>query len=302
MDDVTAHAGDAEGSAPAGLRIGELSRRLGLTPAVLRAWERRYGVPRPHRTPAGQRLYDAADEARLRRMLSHIERGFSPVVAARFSGDPAPAGAGAGNGLEPLTGELRDALHAFDGDAAQRALDRLVAGYALDSVLRDAVLPVLRDLGDRWERRELTVGQEHFASALVGGRLHGLARGWDAGHGPRALLACPSGERHDLGLLCFGLALRERGWRVWFLGADTPVAEIRDGAALVAAELVVLGAVREGPLLDLAGTLNGLGEPAIRLCAGGRGATDAVARRLGAERLPDDPIAAADLVSAPSGA
>ncbi len=297
MDEVTAATGDAR----SGVRIGELSRRLGISAATLRVWERRYGVPRPSRSAAGQRLYDAADEARLRRMLAHIERGFSPAVAARLSHDPAP-GAAAGNGFQELTAGLREALTDFAGDDAQRTLDRLVASYALDSVLRDAVLPVLRDLGDRWERGEITVGQEHFASTLVAGRLHGLARGWDAGGGRRALLACPSGERHDLGLLCFGLALRERGWRLWFLGADTPAAEIGAGAARVDADLVVLGAAREGPLLDLVGDVDAVRRGRARLCAGGRGATEPVTRRLGAERLPDDPIAAADLVSAPSGA
>ena len=64
--------------------------------------------------------------------------------------------------------------------------------------------------------RELSVAQEHFATELVTGRLRGLAREWDEGLGPRAVLACPSrsGERHDIGLLCCGLALHRRGWRV----------------------------------------------------------------------------------------
>jgi DNA-binding transcriptional MerR regulator len=291
----------------AGLRIGELSRRVGVTPDVLRAWERRYGVLQPQRSRSGQRLYGAGDEARVRRMLGHIEGGYSASVAARLAAEPgaaapraavaAPAPSGAPADLAALADDLRASLHALDEAGAEAALDSLLAAYALDTVLRDAVLPFLRDLGERWARGTITVGQEHFASAVIAGRLHALARGWDAGVGPRAVLACPSDERHDLGLLCFALALRGRGWRVSYLGADTPTAAIESVAATLDAELIVLGAARAEPLVGVAAPLARLAAER-RVCLGGRGASAALAARLGAEQLPEDPIAAADLVSA----
>jgi DNA-binding transcriptional MerR regulator len=286
-----------------GLRIGELSRRVGVTPDVLRAWERRYGVLRPHRSRSGQRLYTAADEARVRQMLDHIEDGYSASVAARLAATPqapappAPTAAPATD-LDTLAVELRTALHGLDEAAAESALDRLLATFALDTVLRDVVIPFLADLGERWARGTISVGREHFATAVLGGRLHALARGWDAGVGPRAVLACPSDERHDLGLLCFALALRGRGWRVSYLGADTPVPAIEDVAAELDAELVVVGAVRPEPLVGVAAPLAALAT-SRRVCVGGRGASATLAARLGAECLPEDPIAAADLVSTP---
>ena len=73
---------------------------------------------------------------------------------------------------------------------------------------------------------DASIAQEHFASALLRGRLLGLARGWGTGSGPLGLLACFPGDQHDLGLLCFGLALRGQGWRITFLGPDTPLATI----------------------------------------------------------------------------
>ena len=76
----------------------------------------------------------------------------------------------------------------------------------------------------------------------------GLARGWGRGAGPRALLACPEDERHDLGLIAFGLALRERGWRIDYLGPDTPVESIEEAARRTAPAVVVLCAVRPEPL------------------------------------------------------
>jgi MerR family transcriptional regulator, light-induced transcriptional regulator len=289
-----------------GLRIGELSRRVGVTPEVLRAWERRYGVLQPRRSRAGQRLYTSADEARIRRMLGYIEGGYAPAVAARLATaraaeDAAPVAvaptAAAPSDLHALRDELRDALHGLDEAGAEAALDRLLAAFALDTVLREAVLPFLADLGDRWSRGTVTVGQEHFATAVVAGRLHALGRGRDAGVGPRAVLACPSDERHELGLLCFALALRGRGWRVCYLGADTPTDAIAGVADDLDAEVVVLGAVRAEPIVGVADQLAALAATR-KLCVGGRGASAALAARLGAERLPADPIAAADLVSA----
>src|SRR3954454_12133906 len=246
------------GPAP-GLRIGELSRRVGVTPDVLRAWERRYGVLRPHRSRSGQRLYGAADEDRVRRMLALIESGYSASVAARLATAPEaatpPPAAGALTDLAGLADDFRASLHALDEAGAEAAFDSLLAGFALDTVLRDAVLPFLHDLGERWARGTVSVGQEHFATAVVAGRLHALTRGWDAGIGPRAVLACPTDERHDLGLLCFALALRGRGWRVSYLGADTPADAGPGIAEELDAELVVLGAVRAEPLVGVADEL-----------------------------------------------
>jgi DNA-binding transcriptional MerR regulator len=293
----------------AGLRIGQLSRRVGVTPDVLRAWERRYGVLRPQRSRSGQRLYTSADEQRVRQMLDHIERGYSPAVAARLAAAETPAVAATGPAaprgptadLTALGGDLRDALLALDEAKAEDAFDRLLAAYALDTVLREVILPFLEDLGDGWARGAVTVGQEHFATAVVAGRLHALARGWDAGVGPRAVLACPSDERHELGLLAFALALRGRGWRVCYLGADTPTVAIASVADQLDAELVVVAAALAEPLVRAADDLAGLAA-ARRMCVGGRGATRALAARIGAEALPADPIVAADLVSAPHNA
>ena len=303
VDDVGPGAEDAADRV-LGVRIGVLSRRVGVSPDVLRAWERRYGVLRPHRSRAGQRLYSASDEQRVRQVIAHMDRGFSPAVAARLVDAPVgdsyePAPSEPATDLSAQTADLRRALDRFDAAGAQLTLDRLLAGFTLDTVLRAVVLPFLADLGERWARAEAGVAQEHFARAVLSGRLHGLASGWDAGVGPRVVLACPSGEQHDVGLLCFGLALRERGWRVSYLGADTPADAIAAAAGSTAADLVVLSAVAPGPLLGMAGSVAQLGA-GRRVAAGGRGAWKADLP--GVERLPEDMIVAADLVSARSAA
>ena len=109
-------------------------------------------------------------------------------------------------------------------------------------MLRDVVLPYLTELGERWQRGTASVAQEHFASNLIRGRLAGLARGWGSGHGPRAVLACPPGELHDLALMVFGIVLNRNGWRIDYLGMSTPVEELSRTVDARHPDLVVLAA------------------------------------------------------------
>ena len=226
------------------LRIGELSRRSGVTPELLRAWERRYGLLQPERTAGGLRLYTAADLERVQTMKRHIGDGLAAREAADLAKQPRAEARRPSSGVpETMRDELARATEAFDEPRAQALIDELLARTTIDALLSEIVIPFLRELGDRWERGEVSIAQEHFASNLLRGRLLGLARGWGRGNGPAALLACPEGEHHDLGLVAFGLALRERGWRIDYLGSNTPVASIAEAAATIEPELLVLSAV-----------------------------------------------------------
>lgn len=276
-----------EASLPSGVRIGELSRRVGVGAETLRAWERRYGVLRPRRTRGGYRVYDRVDEARAQRMRELIEGGLAASEAANAVSTQSTEAA-----VESGAPDLLGALVRYDSAAAHAELDRVLAARSLDSALRDVVLPTLHEVGDGWARGELSVAQEHFATELVTGRLRGLARDWDDGLGPRAVLACPSGERHDLGLLCCGLALHRRGWRVTYLGPDTPAEALESTIGLVDPAQVVIGAVQPGPLHAAA---EGLARVAgrVRVAVGGAGAAANVVADAGARHLPSDPVSAA---------
>src|SRR5947209_719361 len=111
-------------------RIGELSRRVGVSDHLLRAWETRYGLLHPSRSSGGYRLYSQADADRIRRMQGHLAAGMSAAEAAQAvlaegGLSPAPAapnvGVGAGVAVEvtELAGSLREALDAFDEPTAQ---------------------------------------------------------------------------------------------------------------------------------------------------------------------------------------
>jgi DNA-binding transcriptional MerR regulator len=277
------------------LRIGELGRRVGVSPELLRAWERRYGLLAPARTEGGLRLYSAEDERRVRAMQAHQESGLSAAEAARrvlASETPAVPATGSGDALQRDLEALRQALDALNADAAHGVLDRVLASFTLETVLGGVVLSYLRDLGERWERGEASVGEEHFASNLIRGRLLALARGWERGDGRVALLACAAGEQHDLPLIVFGLALRNRGWRIVFLGADSPAGSVAEMADRLAPALVVVSAVNDEALRREAPALAVLARD-HQLVLAGRGADPALARVLGCGVLDGDPVTAA---------
>ena len=273
------------------VRIGELARRTGVSAELLRAWEQRYGLLRPERASGGFRLYNAADEARVRRMTALIASGVSASeAAARATRDEPVTQQGAAT--DDLASELREALDRFDADGAHQALDRLLATVSVEIAMTEVLVPLLHELGDRWETGAATVGQEHFASNLVRGRMLGIARGWANGAGPTFVLACPPGEEHDLGLMMFGIALARRGARVVFLGADTPVATIAETVRDVQPAGVVIAVARYVPLAAAATELAALARD-VPVYVGGPGADEDAVRGSGGRLLEGDPVDAA---------
>jgi DNA-binding transcriptional MerR regulator len=278
------------------LRIGEVSQRTGAAPALLRAWERRYGLLRPGRSEGGFRLYGDDDVERVRRTQQLIAEGVSVAEAARLvlsGGGEAPEVAARQLSPAPLV----EALVRMDDVGANAVLDRQLASFSTETVLRDALVPALHEIGVRWEDGEITVGQEHFASTLIRARLLALARGWGQGSGASVVLACPPGELHDLPLVMLGLALRARGRRVTFLGADTPLASVEDAVMRVGADAAVLGGV-------MPGVLDGRDEELRRIAGrctlvlAGPAATAALATAVGAVHVDGDPVSSADAVGA----
>jgi MerR family transcriptional regulator, light-induced transcriptional regulator len=274
---------------PGLVRIGELSRRSGVSPELLRAWERRYRLLRPTRSQGGLRLYSPDDLERVRLMQHHLARGLAAAEAAALATEQPRAAPNAETALADAKDELADAFASFDEARAHALLDSLLATATIDSVLAVVVIPFLHELGERWERGEASVAQEHFASTVIRGRLLGLARGWGAGSGPLALLACPPGEEHDLGLLTLGVVLHARGWRVAYLGPDTPMETLAQAAKNMRADWVVLAALSakrfravEHEIADLSGE--------HRVALAGSGASADLAQKSGALFLPGGPV------------
>jgi len=271
------------------VRIGELSRRTGVSPELLRAWELRYGLLEPSRTAGRFRLYSEADVARVRTMRANLADGLSASEAARAALAERPQADSPG--LEEAADDLARSLEGYDDVGAQGALDGLLAAFSLDVVVREVLVPYLHDVGERWKRGALSVGQEHFISNVIRGRLLALSRGWDRGLGPRAVLASAEGDQHDLPVLLFGVVLRTHGWRITFLGADTPVASLAETVRAIRPDVVVV-----------AGTVRGVFDPIVEqlrevskdvpLYLAGAAADDDLAGRAEAVHLDGDLVEA----------
>lgn len=211
-----------------GISIGSLARRTGVPVDTLRAWERRYGVLRPERTDGGQRRYGDRDVERVLWLSARVAEGqrISDAVAAlnalEREDDEADA---AGGPTAALASRLNVAARQGDGARVELELDRAFSALPMVQAMELVVFPALADLGRRWAEGERVVVAEHLLSAATERRLAARLSAARRPRGPIGIVACPSGERHAVGALCLSVLMAQDGWRVSFLGADTPLLE-----------------------------------------------------------------------------
>ncbi|MEO7071290.1 MAG: MerR family transcriptional regulator [Nostocoides sp.] len=289
-----------------GIRIGELADRLGVTTDLLRAWERRHELFDPERTRGGYRLYSPADESRARRVLALRARGVPLADAAARVVGARPARPPSSDPLEradlpAFVDRIHAAVLSFDAVAVNTALDEAVDVHGRSIGLGGVAIGYLRRLGDEWEAGRVGVAHEHFASHLIRRRVGDHLLLHPADGRPTAVLACPPGERHDIGLLVVAVLLSHEGWCVRFLGADTPLPALAAACAALDPSLVILSAARPSALVSRARSIRWLA-PRWPVAIGGRGADAGVAEHLGANLLPHDvaeaPAAAAAILAA----
>ena len=272
-----------------------------MAPETLRAWEDRYGLLSPRRSDAGYRLYSAQDARLVAAMKRWLQSGMAASEAARRAreGEHVPeATAGpAPPELTRLCEMLAQACLAFDAVGAHRSLDDLLARFSLDAVLSECVVPLVGRLDDARARDEIGAAQERFATRLLEGRLLSMASGWEVGAGPLALVARGPAERHVIGITGFGLALRNRGWRVVSLGQAIRPSVLADAAVMLDPEVVVFSIGTTRPTACDRTVLRAVADR-VPLAVGGRAATPRLLADLGAASLSRDVVAAASEVAA----
>jgi len=234
--------------------IGRVSELTGVHATTLRAWERRYGLLKPKRTPKGHRLYTPADVAMIREFLRLAEQGI-PISQVRGAQAPERASADASDGPGLWSGYLDGmiaAISQFDEAKLDGVYQEAISLYPIDVVTKQLLMPLLRVLGDRWDKTDWGIAEEHFFGVYMrnklGARFHHRrhhARGW------RLLAACLPGEHHELGLLLLALAAHDRGYRVVLLGADMPLEQLPHVVQRTRIDAVVFSSSVEPP----AGTL-----------------------------------------------
>ena len=209
--------------------ISTVAEATGVNPVTLRAWERRYGLIQPHRTEKGHRLYSSSDIERIKEILRLVEEGI-PIGQVRealaASEVPAPT-VTADDTWQQYLDRMVSAIEHFDEAGLENVYSEAMSLYPVEIVTRRLLVPLLRELGNRWANTTGSVAEEHFFGVYMrnklGARFH-HRQGRPTG--PRLLVACIPGELHELGLLLFALAAHDRGFRVILLGADMPLEEL----------------------------------------------------------------------------
>ncbi len=292
--------------------IKAVSRLVGLLPVTLRAWERRYGLPRPGRGEQGYRLYSEHDVRTLRWLKAQIESGLSigraveylselrssgydPAIDAGYPMRPSPTPSpSAALSLGMLHELLLDALVNFDEPRALEVMRRAFALYSVDQVLMEVVVPTLVTLGDAWHRGELPIAVEHYATQFCMQHLMSML----AGAAPPSrygsiVAACAPGEQHQIGLLMLVVMLRWRGWNIKYLGPDLPLDRLAEALRPLRPHLLMFSANRietADQLADLADILRQFPPPHPKVVLGGQAFTQMrPPEKLGAVVLNESP-------------
>lgn len=229
----------------------------GVSEALIRAWERRYQVLKPRRTASGYRAYTQADIEVLKRlkkltqegvaiadavrMLPRIKKEAKEHVVAMTTPRKAPKQAQ----LERWHAEALSAAERLDQQGVDAVLDDALASLTPVAFFEEIVVPLEREVGDRWHAGRFTVAEEHLVTQAVRERVVALLHQSPRRARRHVVCACFPSEDHELGLLGAALKFRHAGWRVTFLGARTPIEHLLRTVRSVAPELVALSTVTE---------------------------------------------------------
>ncbi len=228
-----------------------VARLTGLSTHTLRMWEKRYAAVVPDRTPAGGRLYDDENVERLALLKRLTDRGHSIGTIAtlqtpelermeRVSSKPFRR-------AEPpqLVDEFVDSILNFDVGGAEQILGRASISLGPHELIDQVVNPILKRVGEMWEAGAMRIVHQHIACTCIRSLVISLTRTYPKSNARRVVVATPSGERHEFGILTVGLLAAAHGWELIYLGADLPAEEILYAAIESNANVVMLSLVNE---------------------------------------------------------
>jgi len=248
--------------------MGAVTRRTGIGEHTLRAWERRFGFPSPHRLESGHRRYTVDQVQQLMLINKALEYGYRagdvvPLSRTELEDLLRACGAldtGVPSGItEAIVKETLDACHRFDRDALSAAMSRDASVLGVGAFLKERVAPLLREIGESWERGELEVRHEHFFSEVLEDHLRAMRANLEASDSGRpVVLATLPDELHGLGLHIVGLAIAAAGRTVRVLGPHLPVDEIVQAADVLDAAAVGISVSVFGAGSKTAGEINDL--------------------------------------------
>jgi len=262
------------------------ARRSGLSPHVIRVWERRYEAVSPNRTDTNRRRYTDAEIERLALLRAATQAGHSIGDVARLPIEelrqlattvslPATARI-ADQDVRGLVDQAINAVTAHDVPQLEEILSRGGVKLGQHGLLEQLVAPLAHRIGEFWQDGTITAAHEHFASAVIRNFLIRHSKPFALnGNTPTIVVATPAGQLHELGAVMAAAAANDMGWRVIYLGASLPALEIAGAVVRNQARALALSIVFPGDDPNLPSELEALQRniPAqVRLIAGGRAA------------------------------
>jgi methanogenic corrinoid protein MtbC1 len=240
-------------------------KETGIKADTLRAWERRYQLPMPERTPGGHRIFSEYDIETIKWLMNRqqeglrisqavelwrelLNNGVNPLQQSPTDRIASPVIASVEPDSEHLS-QLREnwiqAALDFDEESAQQILIQSFAQFSMETVCTGILSPALEQIGSAWYRGEISVQQEHFTSELVIRRLEALISSAPKPiHTKKILIGCPPGEQHTVSALMITLLLKYRGWEVIYLGANVPTIRLQEAIENIQPDLAVMTATR----------------------------------------------------------
>jgi DNA-binding transcriptional MerR regulator len=222
--------------------IRTVAEITGVNAVTLRAWERRYGLIKPSRTPKGHRLYTREDIRLIQEILDRLDQGMSISQISREILQSTPV---EDDETNDAWGRYRkhmiDAIVSFDDQALDAVYNDAMALYPVDIVTTRLIMPLLEELGNRWERQSGSIAEEHFFSVYLRNKLGARFHHQNLKNtGPRLIVATLPGEHHEFGILLFALTAHNKGYQIILLGADLPVSELKHVTQKTGSQGIVL--------------------------------------------------------------
>jgi len=218
------------------LTVASVARRLGIAPATLRTWDRRYGLGPSSHVEGEHRKYDGKDLARLTLMRKLIVQGYSPCDAAEVALKSKAKGTETSlnttqevesANCSELIESLLKAARVYDRSYIENTLRDQINKQGIIATWNELIVPVLIAVGNEWAELGTGIEIEHLLTEIITRLMQSSNQTPDLPINSRpVLLACIGEEMHTLALYTLGAALAERNIQSQFLGARTPISAV----------------------------------------------------------------------------
>ena len=265
-------------------RIHRVAKLTGLSKDVIRVWERRFGLLKPTRGANRYRNYSDEDVTLLRFLKEQLDAGSSIGELAKLGREEllgrarasAPRVSFVDNTFSRLLRELLSTLNPFDRVTFEKRLNGAVAVVPFEEALHGILLPLQEQVGQLWHEGHVNVALEHYVTKQIQQKIFSAMNQLPvAEFGAKVIVACPPGEEHDIAALAVAYRCRVRGCRVYYLGANVPIASLTNLCDKVKPDLTIISfplALPEANAAALVQSLTHEVVPASRLAVGGHGA------------------------------